>query len=208
MRVDWCVSSWFRIKNTHSHTLGTCVRRKTNPLEGGRYWGGQIHTSRDYLCFRKRCRRRSPRRVHMGGSVLCQAVHTFRYTRARRARGPRLPTGPLTATRRILLFTTRNTNVTGPSGPSATKLGCIYDIAWRVSRVEERPERPLFLVGPAGTRSRARCDGCWPCARVARAAAKAAAAPSSSRSHRGRARWERRARRLVDSHWGGVASGV
>ena len=21
MRVDWCVSSWFRIKNTHSHTL-------------------------------------------------------------------------------------------------------------------------------------------------------------------------------------------
>ena len=20
MRVDWCVSSWFRIKNTHSHT--------------------------------------------------------------------------------------------------------------------------------------------------------------------------------------------
>ena len=22
MRVDWCVSSWFRIKNTHSHTLG------------------------------------------------------------------------------------------------------------------------------------------------------------------------------------------
>ena len=28
MRVDWCVSSWFRIKNTHSHTppksLGRC----------------------------------------------------------------------------------------------------------------------------------------------------------------------------------------
>ena len=23
MRVDWCVSSWFRIKNTHSHTPGT-----------------------------------------------------------------------------------------------------------------------------------------------------------------------------------------
>ena len=22
MRVDWCVSSWFRIKNTHSHTRG------------------------------------------------------------------------------------------------------------------------------------------------------------------------------------------
>ena len=21
MRVDWCVSSWFRIKKTHSHTL-------------------------------------------------------------------------------------------------------------------------------------------------------------------------------------------
>ena len=21
MRVDWCVSSWFRIKNTHSHTM-------------------------------------------------------------------------------------------------------------------------------------------------------------------------------------------
>ena len=148
-------------------------------------------------------------RVHMGGSVLCQAVHTFRYTRARRARGPRLPTGPLTAARK------KNSSIhdsehecEGPSGPSATKLGCIYDIAWRVSRVEERPERPLFLVGPAGTRSRARCDGCWPCARVARAAAKAAAAPSSSRSHRGRARWERRARRLVDSHWGGVASGV
>ena len=21
MRVDWCVSSWFRIKNTHTHTM-------------------------------------------------------------------------------------------------------------------------------------------------------------------------------------------
>ena len=25
MRVDWCVSSWFRIKNTHSLTLCVCV---------------------------------------------------------------------------------------------------------------------------------------------------------------------------------------
>ena len=27
MRVDWCVSSWFRIKNTHSltHSRGVCV---------------------------------------------------------------------------------------------------------------------------------------------------------------------------------------
>ena len=25
MRVDWCVSSWFRIKNTHSLTLSECV---------------------------------------------------------------------------------------------------------------------------------------------------------------------------------------
>ena len=25
MRVDWCVSSWFRIKNTHSLTHGGCV---------------------------------------------------------------------------------------------------------------------------------------------------------------------------------------
>ena len=24
MRVDWCVSSWFRIKNTHSHTHAPC----------------------------------------------------------------------------------------------------------------------------------------------------------------------------------------
>ena len=47
MRVDWCVSSWFRIKNTHSHTpppprppglwfafefllrVGDCVTRST-----------------------------------------------------------------------------------------------------------------------------------------------------------------------------------
>ena len=25
MRVDWCVSSWFRIKNTHSRRLGPGV---------------------------------------------------------------------------------------------------------------------------------------------------------------------------------------
>ena len=25
MRVDWCVSSWFRIKNTHSLTFGYTV---------------------------------------------------------------------------------------------------------------------------------------------------------------------------------------
>jgi len=26
MRVDWCVSSWFRIKNTHSHFSTTLTR--------------------------------------------------------------------------------------------------------------------------------------------------------------------------------------
>ena len=25
MRVDWCVSSWFRIKNTHTTTKPVCV---------------------------------------------------------------------------------------------------------------------------------------------------------------------------------------
>ena len=34
MRVDWCVSSWFRIKNTHSHTIhATGKARATASLE-------------------------------------------------------------------------------------------------------------------------------------------------------------------------------
>ena len=28
MRVDWCVSSWFRIKNTHSHSLSVRGERQ------------------------------------------------------------------------------------------------------------------------------------------------------------------------------------
>ena len=33
MRVDWCVSSWFRIKNTHSLTLTV---REGETVEGSR----------------------------------------------------------------------------------------------------------------------------------------------------------------------------
>ena len=35
MRVDWCVSSWFRIKNTHSLTLTALqetLSKKNSPL--------------------------------------------------------------------------------------------------------------------------------------------------------------------------------
>ena len=32
MRVDWCVSSWFRIKNTHSHTEAAVVPRSVRLL--------------------------------------------------------------------------------------------------------------------------------------------------------------------------------
>ena len=34
MRVDWCVSSWFRIKNTHSHSHGGRLPRSTRRLAG------------------------------------------------------------------------------------------------------------------------------------------------------------------------------
>ena len=33
MRVDWCVSSWFRIKNTHSLTLTTAGGTEAQPYE-------------------------------------------------------------------------------------------------------------------------------------------------------------------------------
>ena len=33
MRVDWCVSSWFRIKNTHSLTPGPCIVRARGARE-------------------------------------------------------------------------------------------------------------------------------------------------------------------------------
>ena len=45
MRVDWCVSSWFRIKNTHSHYIHTYTLKKEinkdNPREG---WETHTHT--------------------------------------------------------------------------------------------------------------------------------------------------------------------
>ena len=49
MRVDWCVSSWFRIKNTHSLThreLTTSLAglRGLGRLSGG-YFRGQRATS-------------------------------------------------------------------------------------------------------------------------------------------------------------------
>ena len=31
MRVDWCVSSWFRIKNTHSHTRSFLIGCPQDP---------------------------------------------------------------------------------------------------------------------------------------------------------------------------------
>ena len=45
MRVDWCVSSWFRIKNTHSLTgqmmivgeMAHCANKFSRPL-----WVGQV----------------------------------------------------------------------------------------------------------------------------------------------------------------------
>ena len=39
MRVDWCVSSWFRIKNTHSLTH-TFVVNNTSPNGGASSRGG------------------------------------------------------------------------------------------------------------------------------------------------------------------------
>ena len=35
MRVDWCVSSWFRIKNTHSLTHSEALWRETEGGGGG-----------------------------------------------------------------------------------------------------------------------------------------------------------------------------
>ena len=34
MRVDWCVSSWFRIKNTHSPKPPSETRDRTHPYTG------------------------------------------------------------------------------------------------------------------------------------------------------------------------------
>ena len=39
MRVDWCVSSWFRIKNTHSAALGS--EDWCNPVHGGVFSDGR-----------------------------------------------------------------------------------------------------------------------------------------------------------------------
>ena len=57
MRVDWCVSSWFRIKNTHSHTRGQCAMmiesvaqprqrpRRANPERSATADAAPLHTS-------------------------------------------------------------------------------------------------------------------------------------------------------------------
>ena len=35
MRVDWCVSSWFRIKNTHSHAIESIPKQHLFERVGG-----------------------------------------------------------------------------------------------------------------------------------------------------------------------------
>ena len=57
MRVDWCVSSWFRIKNTHSltHAPYTMLRNKSDPtgysmpILGGQWNGTGRWRISDYL---------------------------------------------------------------------------------------------------------------------------------------------------------------
>jgi len=61
MRVDWCVSSWFRIKNTHSLTHGHGGRTGSLPARarlgrtirdtGEREWGAHRDTEGAWAVF-------------------------------------------------------------------------------------------------------------------------------------------------------------
>jgi len=46
MRVDWCVSSWFRIKNTHSHTRRAFGRAAVENASRGRRVGPRRASAR------------------------------------------------------------------------------------------------------------------------------------------------------------------
>ena len=46
MRVDWCVSSWFRIKNTHSHSHAKWIHTHTHTHNEGAMKPQFLHMSK------------------------------------------------------------------------------------------------------------------------------------------------------------------